>query len=62
MANAESTAATKALALVTVALQNSSLRLLPLNSTSHSTAVGKANAECVAKMLVDLTAAIKDLE
>ena len=62
MANAESRAAQKALELVNTALQNSSLRLIPLNSTAHAEAVAAANAKCIAKMLQDLTTAIKELD
>lgn len=62
MADGSSQAAQKAIALVTTALQNGSIRLLPLNSSSHALAVGKANAECISITLKELTAAIAALD
>jgi hypothetical protein len=62
MANGQSVAAGKAMELVTVALQSGALHLLPFNSASNAESAGIGNAKMIAKMLTDLTAAIKELE
>lgn len=62
MANASSSAAEKALTLITAGLQSGAIKLHGVTSHSSATAFGKADAAYLKALIADLTEAIKAQE